>query len=634
MAQKFVGVDLGNRRVKIAVITSGFRGAQVMHVWEKSVSGTPGEGGDPTDPAIDTALKMIEERGLAGLPTGVCLPGGSGSYRVLTFPFEDPRQIAQAVTFEADGQFPLPIEELAVDHLTIKRGDGQGRALVVAAKRTTIQHVTARFELAKLNLKLVTTSALALAQALSTLPAPELPPGSTDPGEPVRLIVDIGYKSTDVVALAKTGPVGARTLRRGTRQLVRELKKAWRVDAQTAERTLAEQGNVDDPAVRRALQPLLRELEHTRQWLRAELGCQIVEIQLAGGASRLRGLGPWVGRELGLQVGPVAPAEGGALRGVQGREWGGALVALGAAVATGRRPLIQLHDAFDGGAGDGEWLQKQVPTLAALGVAILAFAFADSLVKVRAAERERDAYAAELETETADVFGTAYGSSDLVRAKLASVDGGDMRSQIPERGALEVLELLTKHTAPEGGRQAPEALPLPPGYTTGVGPDGLPAIMGPDGQPVPMGPDGQPMIPGADPTGAAPPAAEPPAGEEGEGFALAPVTDINAGVLPDDDLVVTSIEIRELKVEMNVSATRSTTQDRLAVKLERIACIDEITKGVVRDRNDRNTFEMTLDHNCYTGNTAMEGAVEEQSDEAEGAVGEAAAEEEDDNGEG
>ncbi|HLT36008.1 MAG TPA: hypothetical protein VK034_06975, partial [Enhygromyxa sp.] len=154
MAQKFVGVDLGNRKVKIVVATAGLRGAQVLHVWEQEVVG---DKDDPIDAVIDTALRMIKERGLGHLPTGVALPGDAGSYRVLSFPFDDPRQIAQAINFELDGQFPVPIDQLVTDHLTIKRGDGRGRALVVAVKRSVIERVVARMQLADIDLKLVTT---------------------------------------------------------------------------------------------------------------------------------------------------------------------------------------------------------------------------------------------------------------------------------------------------------------------------------------------------------------------------------------------------------------------------------------------------------------------------------------------
>ncbi len=622
MAQKFVGIDLGNRKVKVAVVTAGLRGAQVMHVWEQDVvasrpqtttaeAAASADKGDPLDAALDTALRMIKERGLGHLPTGVALPGDAGSYRVLSFPFDDPRQISQAINFELDGQFPIPIEQLVTDHLAIKRNDGRGRALVVAVKRSIIERTVARLQLADIDLKLVTTGALAIAQAMASTPIPPAPAGTEPSQQPVSLIVDFGHKSTELVALGADGPIAARSMRRGGRQLVRELQKTWRLDKEAAELALVRDGSVDDPMVRRALQPFLREIEHTRQWLRAEFGCVVVELRLCGGVAGLRGLGGWLAQETGLETGAIAPKESAALRQVQGRDWSHSIVALGAAVATGRRPLIQLHDAYEQGGGEGAWFQQHFSTVAALGIAILAFAGVDTMVRIKAAERERSAYAGELEAETTKMFGTPLANASAVRAKLAEAEGGGASSAIPERGALEVLELITKAATPKGGREIPQpGAPgaLPPGYTTGTDSSGATVVIGPDGAPVPMDPTGAPMIPSAPGVG---PGGEQEGQTEGEPAGPAPVTDTNAGILVDDELLFSSVEIRELKIELSLSATRATAQDRLGVKLGEFACMGHITKGSIKERNERQAFEMSIDHTCFSGSVAMEGASED-----------------------
>jgi Tfp pilus assembly PilM family ATPase/citrate lyase gamma subunit len=626
MAQKFVGVDLGNRRVKIAVVTTGLRGAQVLHVWEQDVhegSNTPGSPnspdhgagdaeakGNPLDAAIDTALRMLRERGLRHLPVGVALPGDAGSYRVLSFPFDDARQIAQAVGFELDGQFPVPIEQLVTDHLVIKRGDGRGRALVVAAKRAQVDHVRARFKLADVDLKLITTGALGVAQALASTPIAPLPPSPASSSaremEPLCLVVDFGDKSTELVALASSGPVAARSMRRGGRQLRRELERAWGLDAAALEAVLQRDASTDDPQVRKALQPLLREIEHSRQWLKAEFGGQVVELRLSGGVARLRGLDRWLAQETGLDTALVCPKESGALRQVQGRDWTGALVALGTAVATGRRPLIQLGDSYESGGGEGLWIQHNFSTIAALGIAIVAFAGVDTMVRIKAAERERDAYALELERETLAMFGASLTTADAIRDKLGEVEVSDTQAQIPERGALEILEIISKSSAPKGGRAPPGGNQLPPGYTTGIGPDGAPTVIGPDGLPATTDPSGNPLT--VPTTFGGPPSGEGEGETEGEpepAVAVAPVTDSNAGILADDELVFAMVDIRSVKIDMELSATRATAQDRLAVKLKQYGCVREITKGMVRDRNDRKSFEMSIDHNCYVGSVGI-----------------------------
>jgi Tfp pilus assembly PilM family ATPase len=611
MAQKFVGVDLGNRSVKIAVVTTGLRGAQLLHVWEQDVQENQSESAagkaDPIDASIDTALRMLRERGLRHLPVGVALPGDAGSYRVLSFPFDDVRQIVQALSFELDGQFPVPIEQLVTDHIVIKRGDGRGRALVVAAKRSLIDHIRARFKLAEVDLKLITTGALAIAQAMASTPIPPLPPGSPSTAEPLSLIVNFGDKSSELVALGSSGPIAARSMRRGARQLRRELERAWGLDSVALEAVLQRDASTDDPQVIRALQPLLREIEHSRQWLKAEFGGQVVELRLSGGIARLRGLDRWLARETGLDTALVSPKESGALRQVQGRDWTGAVVALGTAVATGRRPLIQLGDSYESGGGEGLWIQQNFSTLAALGIAIVAFAGVDTMVRIKAAERERDAYALELERETLAMFGASLDTADAIRAKLGEVEGGDSQAQIPERGALEILEIIAKSSAPKGGRPPPGANQLPPGYTTGIGPDGAPIVIGPDGMPATSDAAGNLLSPSM--------GGPPQNGGDGEGetegepsepaVQVAPVTDSNAGILADDELLFATVDIRPLKIDLDLSATRATAQDRLAVKLKQYGCVREITKGMVRDRNDRKSFEMSIDHNCYVGSVGI-----------------------------
>ena len=234
-------------------------------------------------------------------------------------------------------------------------------------------------------------------------------------------------------------------------------------------------------------------------------------------------------------------------------------------------------------------------------MAILVFAAIDTLVRIRAAERERDAYVTELEAETQREFGEPLTSGAAVRAKLADVEGGGMSGQIPERGALELLEMLTRVATPKGGRPPPPAAggQLPPGYTMGMGADGNPTVLGPDGQPASLDAAGNPVAAGGEP---AP-------------VALSPVPDSNAGIVADDQLQMASVEIRELKVEMRLAATRATAQDRLAVKLEEIECIGPITKGMIKQRNDRESFDMSISHNCFYGSMAQSG--DASADEAE-----------------
>ena len=115
MSQKYVGLDLGTHEVKAVLISAGLRAVQIHEVVVEPVvsRGTPGDEG--VGAALDVGLGILRRRGWNHYRVGVCVPGSAGSFRVLKFPFNDARRIAQTIAFEAEGQFPIPLEDLEYD---------------------------------------------------------------------------------------------------------------------------------------------------------------------------------------------------------------------------------------------------------------------------------------------------------------------------------------------------------------------------------------------------------------------------------------------------------------------------------------------------------------------------------------
>ena len=116
---------------------------------------------DPLGAVLAVALGMLKQRRLLSLPVGLVLPPSMCSYRILSFPFSDERRIAQAVGFEAEGQFPVPVEELFTGHVVVP-GSGQGgRALVAAARRDKVEPIYDIFKRAGVDFKAITSGAAA-----------------------------------------------------------------------------------------------------------------------------------------------------------------------------------------------------------------------------------------------------------------------------------------------------------------------------------------------------------------------------------------------------------------------------------------------------------------------------------------
>jgi hypothetical protein len=308
-------------------------------------------------------------------------------------------------------------------------------------------------------------------------------------------------------------------------------------------------------------------------WLRATYHLEVDKIVLAGGSSELTGIGPYLHEQTGLETLPLHVGAAG-LRVEPGRSWSTAAAALGAAYGAARRPLVQLHDDASADV-EGSWVQERMSSLVAIGVAVLAFGALDTVAQVKAAEAELAAYQDELGEASRRALGASLSPAEI-DAKLAAVEGQDLTSLLPDRGALEVVAMITKAVTPSDLDQVP-----PPGVMV-PGTPGLGAVPG--------------MAEGDEEEGE----------EETEGAAEAPPPSIAssgpvpkaAGVVVADDLVIESLDIRERKIELKASALSSSAQDRLGFKLEQIGCITGVSRGKVRG-DARKTFEMSMDNACY-----------------------------------
>ncbi|MGH1343441.1 MAG: pilus assembly protein PilM [Nannocystales bacterium] len=626
MAQKFVGIDLGTHHIKVAVVSAGIRGVQLVDTFAEPVGPLPPtvEGEEPPDP-FDHQLRglfaSLRARGLLGETASVCLPSGDVSYRLLSFPFDDERRIAQTVGFEAEGQFPRPIEDLVYGHVVVPSTEGGGRALVAAAPKDRVNKMHAVFQRTASEIKAVTTSGIALA-AVGKVSLPVATPQMAEDGRaPCVLYVDLGHKHTQFVAMGAKGPLAIRSTRRGGRQLTAAIARAFSMDTSSAEAAkhtdaflphrgmagLSEAQMQSGTIVAKAFEPILRELEHTRIWLRSTYHLEVSQVVLLGGGANLSGVREYVTEQTGLAVTDFKPNASGLKTGtVSGADLGEFAAALGAAYGAARRPLLQLRDA-EGGVVEGGWVQEKMTGLVAIGVAVMAFGALDTIARVKAADAQLLAYEDELATATEAAFGEAVGVSD-VKAVLDGAEGADLTSLVPERGALETLALIVDAATPSDIADKPPPAPVPPPGTdpgllpAGFGAPGTPAV-GPDGLPL-LGPDGLPLDPAL---------AEP--------KPIGPIP-ADAGIVLVDELTLSLVDIRQLKVEIKAGANTSSAQDRLAAKLAGLGCISNVSKGKVRGE-ERKTFQMEMDNKCFFKKAAEddEAELEEETAEPEGADG-------------
>jgi type IV pilus assembly protein PilM len=597
MATKYVGIDLGSHHVKLAVLTAGFRGAQLVDAFEVPLppptAPTGGDGEpDPYLPALQAALVAMRERNLLSETVGIALPAAAVSYRLLSFPFAEERRIAQTIAFEADGQFPVPLEQLAHGHIVVPAPQG-GRALLVAVKRERVEQLSTIFKRAGAELKVVTSAAMSLVQIVD----PEVgsaTPAMTEAGTtPVSLVLDLGHGSSEIIAVGPKGPIAVRSIRRAGRHVTAALVKAFGIDPASADeakqrdafvphrgQTLSTEQLQAGALVASAIEPIVREIEHTRLWLRTTHRHEVARIVLAGGASHLGGLAGYLEEQTGLSCSNAKLRSGLSLRGAEGKDLATYGAAIGAAWGAARRPLVQLHDE-KATQSDSGWVQERIGSLAAIGIAVLAFGAVDTIVRVKALDAERAAYEAQLADSTREVFGSSVALGE-VKTTLDAAEGSDITSLIAQRGALEVLALIVQAATPSDLGKTP----IP--------------------RPEPAAPDDEG---GAEAPAEAPPVAPatPPAAAE--------TVKLESGIVVADSMVFTLIDIRERRIEMKIEASNTWAQERLAFRLRDIACLSNIDKSKVKG-DERKLFEIGMDNNCYFASSLGSGEESESEDPA------------------
>jgi len=182
MAERILGLDIGDRCIKAVVVTRMIRGGtQVEYcaVRERNAE---------EEPAAAVAAMFAEHEALRNLSCITALPAREFSFRDLGFPFRDKKKIRQAMTFEIEPLLPMPIETALVDYMLANTA-GEARVLAAAAPRETVQ---ARMDLLAEHVRGITALDVEAVPLTAAFLSRQAPAG-------FDLLVDVGARHTVVL---------------------------------------------------------------------------------------------------------------------------------------------------------------------------------------------------------------------------------------------------------------------------------------------------------------------------------------------------------------------------------------------------------------------------------------------------
>lgn len=447
MAHRIVGIDVGYRSVKAAVIDKSMRQTALVSVDREDI-GVPGDA-----KAIQVALGKLLGRNktggddivVSGLPMGPCL------HRVLKFPFSDEKALAESVGFELEGHIPVDAEDLLIDYIVVDQVGDETEVLTIAAPRSVVAEHLNVLRAAGAEPRSLGVSPLAYATLLAQLPSL---------ADRRALVLDVGARETEAVIVSDGRVRFARSLSVGS-DAVREsfankfasegvdgdllithclLLPPGMPPSQPAEQIL-HSATVD------ALMPWLREL---RQSLAAAMrggkprpDCLV----LTGGMAGLRGLVEYLEHVMQMPVKTIDLTEL-AISQLQTTDKLADQCSLAVALAL-QATELKTQDALDfrkgdlAYEGDFKYLQRRVPQIAAFFVIALCLLGVRTTIQYRGLVQEYERQRSHVVKISHALTGKKLRSFPKLKTEMNRGLPVDLASYYPDISAIRAFEELS-----------------------------------------------------------------------------------------------------------------------------------------------------------------------------------------------
>ena len=473
MAHRILGLDIGHRLLKAAVIDKTIRSTSLSALEMEPVAA-------PWDEEARTAaLRRLVQRVLRSddvVVTG--LPATLAMHRVLQFPFSDERSLRESVGFELDSHIPVPIEDVIVDHAVLRAESSEemeADVLAVGIAHSVIGGRLRMLQAAGVEARKLTLVPLALPSVLGLLPG--MNEGST-------MLLDIGATGSEAVFIEEGRVRLLRTLSMGSDAVRERFSSHFKVDADDGDLLIThtllmppdmepEQPNehVLLSATSEAIAPWLREVRQAMAvWSRGgRKGPD--RIVLTGGMAGMRGLPEYLEAVLRVPVQTPSLADLPIIEGQDTSAYDDACLTAVALALQGTEYRAPQDMDFRQGEfayeGDFKFLRKRLPQLAAFAVIAVCLLGVRTTIDFRALVHEQNRQMEQLRVFSKTLTGKEQRTFVKFKVELARPLPVDLASYYPDMSAIkafdEVSALVHKVTEPPEYKPPGPANALTPG---------------------------------------------------------------------------------------------------------------------------------------------------------------------------
>ena len=284
---KTVGLDAGEYEIKLVELEGSYRRTRLSRIAIERVEQDDAGADDALHASreAESALRALKEANASRENVTLGFPSREAVFRNLTVPFSGRDQIRKVIKFEVEGSIHShSVDDMVVDFHTVGETGGESQVMVAAVPKSSLQVTLLAMERLGIEPEVVDLDAMALYRVADWCGAfsEEVGDGEEPAGEagtkqsamvpagggaedPVRVVLDIGARSTQVLLVVKGQLVDMRTLRSGEASLIEELSRSGGVSTSEARVALGYQvTEADDYVVQDDKEEDSPDLEGTR----------------------------------------------------------------------------------------------------------------------------------------------------------------------------------------------------------------------------------------------------------------------------------------------------------------------------------------------------------------------------------
>lgn len=252
--------------------------------------------------------KLVTDTKVSKKNVAIALSEADVFSQVIELPYLSGPELASAIKYEAEQYIPVTLEEVKLEYLVLKSPDKGSttekmEVLLVGAKKLALERMVKVIEQAGLIPVSVETEALSLVRVL------------TYNIKPTVFILDLGYRSTDMVIIHKGALKLVRTLNIGGEAITRAISKAFNMDVNQSEQYKVSYGlntqQLEGKVAKAILPAVSAIIDEVKRGLtffsRKEPETKVSSVILSGGGAEMPGLSSYIAKSLNLETSVADP---------------------------------------------------------------------------------------------------------------------------------------------------------------------------------------------------------------------------------------------------------------------------------------------------------------------------------------